>query len=67
MSRKGSVKIRVLFVDEGHYHHETLRVPKAALDGYERLIDGLREDPEVLKAVYVDVDRLCAAWIVDDD
>lgn len=67
MSRKESVKIRVLFVDEGHYHHETLRVPAAALDGYERLIDALREDADVLKAVYVDVDRLCAAWIVDDD
>jgi hypothetical protein len=67
VSPKGSVKIRVLFVDEGHYHHETLRVPSAALDGYERLIDGLREDPAVLKAVYVDVERLCAAWVVDDD
>lgn len=67
MSGKGSVRIRVLFVDEGHYHHETLRVPEAALDGYERLIDGLREDPEVLKAVYVDVERLCAAWIVEGD
>jgi hypothetical protein len=67
VSGKGSVRIRVLFVDEGHYHHETLRVPEAALDGYERLIDGLREDPEVLKAVYVDVERLCAAWIVEGD
>jgi hypothetical protein len=67
VSRKDSVRIRVLFVDEGHYHHETLRVPGSALDGYERLIDALREDPDVLRAVYVDVERLCAAWVLDDD
>lgn len=67
MSRKGTVKIRVLFVDDGSYHHEELRVPAAALKGYERLIDALREDPAVLGQVYVDVDRLCAAWLLDDD
>ena len=67
MSKKGSHKIRVLFVDDGEYHHETLRVPSAALEGYERLIDGLREDPAVLKHVYLDVGRLCAAWVIDDD
>ena len=67
MSRKGSVKVRLLFVDDGSYHHEVLRIPASALKEYDRLIDGLREEPEVLKQLFVDVDRLCAAWVVDDD
>lgn len=67
MSRKKTMKVRILFVDEGSYHHEEIRVPTAALDGYDRLIDGLREEPTVLKQLYVDVERLCAAWVIDDD
>lgn len=67
MSRKKTMKVRILFVDEGSYHHEEIRVPTAALDDYDRLIDGLREEPTVLKQLYVDVERLCAAWVIDDD
>lgn len=66
MSRKGSSKVRLLFVDDGSYHHEVVRIPTAALKEYDRLIDALREEPEVLGQIYVDVDRLCAAWLVDD-
>jgi hypothetical protein len=62
----GSITIRMLFVDDGSYHHEELRLPAASLDEYDRLIDGLREEPAVLKQVYLDVDRLCAAWVVED-
>lgn len=60
-----SVKVRLLFVDDGSYHHETLTLPDAALDGYDRLIDALREEPEVLARTYVDVERLCAAYVVE--
>ncbi len=59
------VTIRVLFVDEGSYHHEELTVPAAALAGHERLIDALREEQAVLERLHVDVNRLCAAWVVD--
>ena len=59
--------VRLLFVDEGSYHHEEVEVPSAALDEYERIIDCIREDPAVLKRLFVDVDRLCAAHLVDDD
>lgn len=59
--------VRLLFVDEGSYHHELIRLPTDALDGYERIIDCLREEPSVLKRVYVDVERLCSASVVDDD
>ena len=61
------VRVKLLFVDGGSYHHETLTVPARALEGYERLIDCLREEPSVLARVYVDVDRLCAAYRADDE
>ena len=60
-------RVKLLFVDQGSYHHETLTVPARALEGYERLIDYLREDPSVLARVYVDVGRLCAAYLAEDD
>lgn len=61
-----TVRVRLLFVDDGSYHHEIVRIPTAVLDGYDRLIDCLREDPGVLKRVWVDVDRLCSAALVDE-
>jgi hypothetical protein len=42
-------------------------IPKESLASYERLIDCLREDPRVLKEMYVDVERLAAAWLVVED
>lgn len=61
-----AVKVRLLFVDEGSYHHEDVEIPAASVEKYERLIDCVREDEEVLKRAYVDVDRLCAAYLVDE-
>ena len=60
-------RVRLLFVDEGSYHHEEVEIPGDAMEGYERLIDCVREDPAVLKRVFVDVDRLCAAYLVEGD
>ena len=60
-----SVKVRLLFVDDGEYHHETVEVPAASIDAHERLIDCLREDEAVQKTIFVDVDRLVAAHIDD--
>lgn len=64
--KKGTVRVRLLFVDEGSYHNEDLEIPAEAAAGYERLIDCLREDPVVLERVYVDVARLAAAYRLDD-
>jgi hypothetical protein len=58
--------VRLLFVDEGRYHHEEIEIPTAALERHERLIDCLQEESEVLKQVYVDVSRLCSAQLVED-
>jgi hypothetical protein len=60
------MKVRLLFVDEGDYHHETVEIPAASLEAYERLIDCLREDPEVLRRIHVDFDRLVSACVKGD-
>ena len=65
VSKNDVVTVRLLFVDEGSYHHEEISIPEASLDAYDRLIDCVREDDAVLKRVYVDVDRLCSATRVD--
>ncbi len=60
-----SARVRLVLVDEGSYHHEEVDVPIASLEGYDRLIDCLREDTAVLKRMHVDVARLCAAYRID--
>ena len=66
MSKRGStVRVRLVLVDEGAFHHEEIEIPSASLDGHDRLIDCLREDPDVLKRVHVDVARLSAAYRID--
>jgi hypothetical protein len=60
------IRVRLLFADEGAYHHEELELPTSVVEDHDRLIDGLREDPELLKRVYVDTGRLCGAWVVED-
>lgn len=65
MSKKKSVKVRLLFVDEGSYHHEEVDLPAGSLGDYDRLIDFVREDAEVLRRVHVDVARLCAAYLIE--
>ena len=59
-------KIRILFVDDGSFHHEEVEIPVAAMDGYDRLIDCLREDPAVLKRLHVDVSRVCSAELASE-
>ena len=60
-----SVKVRLLFVDDGEYHHETVEIPAASIEAHERLIDCLREDDTVQKKMFVDVDRLVSAYLDD--
>jgi hypothetical protein len=61
----GTLTVRLLFVDEGSYHHEDVVIPSATLDEHERLIDCVREDAAVLRQLHVDLERLCAAWVVE--
>ncbi len=64
MSNK-SLKVKLLFVDDGEYHDEKVDVPADSVEAYDRLIDFIREDPLVLKHLHVDMDRLCAAYRVE--
>jgi hypothetical protein len=57
------VKVVLLFVDEGSYHHEEIDVPAGRMAEYDRLIDWVREDADVLKRLHVDPVRLCAAYL----
>lgn len=61
---KGTVRVRLVLADAGAFHEDEVEVPVASLEGYDRLIDCLREDPEVLKQVHVDAERLAAAYLV---
>jgi len=65
-AKGGTVKLRLLFVDDGEYHDETVGVPGTGIDDYERLIDFLREDADVLKHLHLDMGRLCAAYRVEE-
>jgi hypothetical protein len=58
------LRIRLVLSDGGGFHDEEVDIPAASAEGYDRLIDCLREDPEVLRRLHVDVDRLSAAYIV---
>ena len=57
--------VRLLFVDDGSFHHEEVQIPAGAMAGYERLIDCLMEDPAVLKRLHVDVSRVCSAELTE--
>ena len=59
------MKVRLLFVDDGEYHHETVEIPAASIEAHERLIDCLREDDTVQTKMFVDVDRLVSAYLDD--
>ena len=63
MSRETTV--RLLFVDNGQFHHEDISIPTDTLGRHERLVDCLREEPDVLKRVFLDMTRLCSAHVVD--
>ena len=61
------VKVEVLYVEDGGYHAQTLTLPAGGRGEYERLIDFVREDADVLRECYIDVDRVCSVHVVDDD
>lgn len=63
--RLPTATVRLVFADEGTFHAETVQVPAAKLDEYERLIDLLREEPDVTRQIYVDLRRLVSASVVD--
>lgn len=59
--------VRLVFADRGCFHDITVHLAAAVVERYERLIDALREEPEVLGEVYVDHERLVAAYVLSGD
>ncbi len=57
--------VRLLFADDGSFHHEEVQIPARAMAGYDRLIDCLMEEPTVLKRLHVDVSRVCSAELAN--
>ena len=60
------VTVRLLFADDGAFHHEEVAIPAESMAGYDRLIDCLMEDPDVLKRLHVDVTRVCSAELANE-
>lgn len=60
------VRIRLILADGGDFLVHEVSIPAGSLKGYDRLIDCLREDPEVLKVLHVDPARLVAAELLED-
>jgi hypothetical protein len=62
-----TIQIRIVFADEGAFHAETVSVPAAGAEDYERLIDFLREDGEVTRRLHLDMRRLVSATRLDEE
>ncbi|MFW6078915.1 MAG: hypothetical protein ACOC8B_04700 [Gemmatimonadota bacterium] len=66
MAGDDRVPVRLVFADSGSFHDVTVRVSAAVIERYERLIDALREEPDVMGEIYVDDERLVAAYVLHD-
>ena len=72
-ARIGAAEVRVLLdgslsapaAVRSAYREDDSRSLPDRLDDYERLIDLLREEPSVTRGVYVDLDRLVSAHLLD--
>jgi hypothetical protein len=64
---ESTTTVRLVFADEGAFHAEEVRVPAETLARYERLIDLLWEEESVTRQLYVDLDRLVSAAVVDEE
>ena len=61
-----TVPVRLVFADQGTFHAETVHVPLSVLGEYDRLVDLLQEEESVTRQVYLDMDRLVSAYVVND-
>lgn len=60
-------RVKLVFADRGSFHDVTVELPADILARYSRIIDALREDPEITAQVYVDRRRLVAAYVENGD
>ena len=62
-----TVRVRLVFADQGTFHAETVHVPVDMLDRYDRLVDLLREEESVTRQLFVDMGRLVSAYVEADE
>ncbi len=62
-----TVRVRLVFADQGTFHAETVQVPLDMLGRYDRLVDLLREEEAVTRQLYVDMGRLVSAHVEGED
>lgn len=62
-----TVRVRLVFADQGTFHAETVHVPADMLDRYDRLVDLLREEEAVTRQLFVDMGRLVSAYVESDE
>jgi hypothetical protein len=62
-----TVRVRLVFADQGTCHNETEQVPVDMLGRHDRLVDLLREEESVTRQLYVDMARLVSAYVEADD
>ena len=60
---EGTIQVKLVFADRGSFHDLYVQVPADVLDRYERLIDALREDPDITHSIHIDPRRLVAAYV----
>ena len=61
------VPVRLVFADRGHFHEITVELPAELLARHTRIIDALRDEVDVTSSVYVDLRRLVAAHVVEEE
>jgi hypothetical protein len=59
--------IRLVFADRGAFHDVVVQLPSDVLARHERIIDALREEPSITGEVWVDLRRLVAAYVVQNE
>ena len=63
MSERKRIPVRMVFADRGSFHDVVVHIPADVIERYPRIIDALREDPEITAEIYVDRRRLVAAYV----
>ena len=59
--------VRLVFADRGAFHDLIVQLPADVLARYDRIIDALREEPSITGEIYVDMRRLVAAYVVQNE
>ena len=59
------VPVQLVFADRGAFHDLVVQLPAEVLARHDRIIDALREEPDITGEMYVDMRRLVAAYVVN--